>query len=50
MKFIEQQKSAQKIWSYDLVKKEPFGYRVAYSGYFLTSCPGQLVTLKKTKL
>ena len=40
--FIERQKYAQKFWSWDLVYKKPFGYRVVHQNS-LTSCLGQLI-------
>ena len=37
---LNDKKTAQIVWSQDLVHEEPFGYRVAHHGYLLTSCPG----------
>ena len=47
---VERQKSAQNIWSLDLVHEEPFSYRVAHHGYLLKSCPGQLIIVMRSSV
>ena len=43
--FIERQKYAQNIWSWNLVHEDPYGYRVVHHGYILTSVQDKMYVL-----